>query len=170
MIKYDLNQIKTIPIFNFLENWNRKTNSDSFIYENCPFCSHKWHFVVNKQGSLFYSHNACIKGGSVIDFIQAYENLNFHDSIKFLADKFNVSGDSLIYVDKKKIEKLKRLEEKDSIREKKIINDFFQFLKIKMYDKTFLKVYTWDNIKLLHYIYDLHAYGAYNINKPLDLI
>lgn len=163
MNKYNLDEIKQIPIYNFLEGWNKKNGAKDFIYENCPFCSHKWHFSVSKDGKFFNSYNSCISGGSVIDFVSSFYKLSFYDSIKLLADKYRIEGNNL-KINKYEIEINKKISAMEENREREIINDFFEFLKIKEYDKTFFKILSWNDLKILHYIYDLVAAGAYSFS------
>jgi DNA primase len=164
MITYNLDQIKQIPIYDFLPGWTSQTTSKDFIYENCPFCSHKFHFAVSKNGRYFHSHNSCCKGGSVIDYVSLTQNLNFHDSIKWLSNKYNIQGERIQKINKSEIERNKKISAMEELREREIINDFFEFLKLKEYDKTFFRILNWDNLRILHYIYDLIAAGYYQIS------
>lgn len=163
MKTYNLDQIKQIPIYDFLSGWVRKTTSKDFIYENCPFCSHKWHFAVSKNGKYFHSHNSCCKGGSIIDYISCTQNLSFHESVKWLSNKYDVQGDN-IKINKAEMERNKKISAIEELRNKEIVNDFFAFLKEKQYDKTFFKILNWDELRIIHYIYDLVAAEAYNIS------
>jgi hypothetical protein len=160
--KYNLDEIKQIPIYNFLNGWNKKNGTKDYIYENCPFCTHKWHFSVSKDGKFFTSYNSCTPGGSVIDFISKFYNLSFYDSIKLLADKYKIEGNSKI--NKYDTEKNKKISAIEKNREREIINDFFDFLKVKEYDRTFYKILNWNDLKILHYIYDLVAAGFYHFS------
>jgi DNA primase len=164
MKTYNLDQIREIPIYDFLAGWNRKTISKDFMYENCPFCSHKWHFAVSKNGRYFHSHNSCCKGGSIFDYVSLTHNLSFHESVKWLSNKYNIQGDSIQKISKAEAEKNKKISAMEELREREMVNDFFAFLKEKEYDKTFFKVLNWNESRIIHYIYDLVAAGAYQIS------
>ena len=78
----------------------------------CPFHNEKTpSFTVTPEKNLFYCYG-CHKGGTIFDFIMEIENMDFYDSMKFLAEKAGVelddkySGNS---PDKKKKDALKEL-------------------------------------------------------------
>jgi len=57
----------------------------------CPFHKEKTpSFCVNPQKQIFYCFG-CHKGGNVITFIMEYENLNFVEAVKRLADRANIT-------------------------------------------------------------------------------
>jgi hypothetical protein len=91
------------------------------------------------------------------------ENLSFSESVRKLADRYSVNGSETIKLRKYEIERNKKIAVAEEIRERELINSFFDYLKIKKYDKTFYKILDWDNKKILHYIYDLLAAGAIEI-------
>jgi len=56
----------------------------------CPFHSEKTpSFFVSKERQIFNCFG-CGKKGNVITFIQEYKHLSFIDSLKYLADKYNI--------------------------------------------------------------------------------
>ncbi len=56
----------------------------------CPFHSEKTpSFFVSKERQIFNCFG-CGKKGNVITFIQEYKHLSFVDSLKYLADKYNI--------------------------------------------------------------------------------
>lgn len=164
MKTYNLDQIREIPIYDFLPGWIHQSTSKDFIYENCPFCSHKWHFAVSKNGRYFHSHNSCCKGGSIFDYVSLTQNLSFHEAVKWLSNKYNIQGERIQKINKYEIERNKKISAMEELREREIVNDFFAFLKEKEYDKTFFKILNWNELRILHYIYDLVAAGAYHIS------
>ena len=57
---------------------------------NCPFHNEKTgSFSVSPERQMFKCFG-CGVGGSVINFIQKIENLEFVDSLKFLAELYNI--------------------------------------------------------------------------------
>ncbi len=59
----------------------------------CPFHSEKTpSFSVSKERQLFNCFG-CGEKGDVVGFISKYKHLNFVDSLKFLADKYNIELD-----------------------------------------------------------------------------
>lgn len=73
----------------------------------CPFHKEKTpSFCVNPQKQIFYCFG-CHKGGNVITFIMEYENLNFVEAVKKLADRVNIP----IEIEDKPEAGIKRLKE-----------------------------------------------------------
>lgn len=56
----------------------------------CPFHNERTpSFSVNPQGQYFHCFG-CGVGGDVIKFIQLYENVNFKEAVRILAEEANI--------------------------------------------------------------------------------
>lgn len=78
----------------------------------CPFHNEKTpSFHVNTAKQI-YKCFGCGEGGDVISFIMKMENLDFMDSVKFLANRSGIEiNDNIDEGTKKKLEKIKRFQE-----------------------------------------------------------
>jgi DNA primase len=164
---YEISNIKNIQltsiISNYLLNEKYMKVDVGYIYENCPFCSHKNHFQINKRLNLYSSFSGCCKGGSIIDFIMEVEGLNFQQAISKLGDDFNIpQSEKQFDTSKREREILTLLAEYEDQRILKEINRFFEFLTFMEYDEIFDKsISLVGSTSLLSYIYDLKAGGIY---------
>jgi DNA primase len=159
---YNLDEIKKIPITNFLSGQKRKITK-GYIYELCPFCTHKWHFSVDIHKNLYNSYAQCVQAGDIIDFIRKKENLDFQSAIKMLGENYNVEKKTFKPLQKKELDMIQIHENLEAERIRKIKNDFFRFLKRMQFDKTMFKCIKMDGDRLLHYIYNLEGIGVYKI-------
>ena len=67
--------------------------TDYFRLNPCPFCNHKDCFTFyaghhEKAGT--FKCFSCEKHGDVIEFVQQYQNYEFKDALKFLADRYHI--------------------------------------------------------------------------------
>lgn len=162
-VKYNIDQIKKIPITNFLSG-KRKNVSNGFLYENCLFCEHKWHFRVDIEKNLFLSYSGCVKGGDVIDFIRQKESFSFSEAIEMLGNNYNIEKGKFETIGKKQLKLLKFVSLAEEERLRIMKNDFFNFLKIMEFDKTFEKCLKMSEVRLISYIYNLENIGVYKVN------
>jgi DNA primase len=147
MKSYNIAEIKQIPITNFAEIKNG-------LNEHCPFCEHNDHFYYNKIRNTYKSFSNCCKGGSVIDFIMETRGLNFSAAVNWLGDNYSLNKES---VNMKYVARDKMISEAEINRIKEEIDLFFDS---RPPDEIFFKALKYDNdIKLMHYIYDLKAAG-----------
>jgi DNA primase len=152
MKSYNIAEIKQIPITNFAEIKNG-------LNAHCPFCGHKNHFYYNKNRNTYKSFSNCCKGGSVIDFIMETRGLYFSAAINWLGDNYSLNKES---VNAKYVTRDKLISEAETKRIREEIDLFFNS---DLSDEIFFKALRYDNdIKLMHYIYDLKAAGMYNTN------
>ena len=159
---YNIDEIKKISIMNFVSGKKRKV-SKGYLFEECPFCSHKWHFAIDIQKNLFHSYNSCIQGGDVISFIQKKDNISFKETIEKLGDSYNIRKSDFKPLPNTELNLIKEHQRQESRRIQKIFNDFFRFLKRMKFNKSFEKCLKMDNDRLLHYIYNLEGMGCYKI-------
>ena len=70
-----------------------KRNGDNYM-ALCPFHNEKTpSFVASRKKQIFKCFG-CGESGNVISFIMKYKNINFIESIKFLASKVGIIVDS----------------------------------------------------------------------------
>lgn len=164
---YEISNIKNIQLTSIISNYllNEKCMKVDvgYIYENCPFCSHKNHFQINKRLNLYSSFSGCCKGGSVIDFIMEIEGLNFQQAISKLGDDFNIpQSEKEFDTSKREREILNLLSQHEDQRILDEINRIFDFLTFMEYENEFLKCISLIGTEeLTHYIYGLK--GRYEI-------
>lgn len=81
-LSYDLEQIKQIPIIQFLGEYSMK--SSTRVHYKAPWRNEtKASLVVYTQSNTWWDFGASI-GGSNIDFIMKKEGLDFIESVKYL--------------------------------------------------------------------------------------
>lgn len=157
---YNLDEIKKIPIINFVEG-KRKQLNKYVLFEACSFCTHKWHFQINTEKNFYNSFNSCCKGGTIIDFIAERDKISVQDAIKYLAEKYDITATETI--SRKELKLIRQHEHFEEKRIIKIKNDFFRFLKRMQFDNTLHKCIKMDENRLVHYIYNLEGIGVYKI-------
>jgi hypothetical protein len=107
-----------IRIADYCNTKDFKKTRKGRLLKDCPFCNHKWHFMLNDNNS-YYSYNGCCDGGDSIDFMREKYNKSFSDLVK----EYGLDG---------KIEKPtiadKRIEEVVKFKRKRYIDKAFKYL------------------------------------------
>lgn len=152
-------------IENYLVNTNKTRIDVGYMFEHCPFCQHKNHFQINTRLNLYMSHSGCCRGGSVIDFYMAMNNVNFNEACQQLGQQFNLTK-SVEKVQTNRDKKIiARHEELEAQRLEQLINDFFDWIKVHNNEKLFyraLDLMSKDENRLIHYILNLRSVGYYD--------
>lgn len=169
IINYDKNEIKHIHLTSIISDYivnDKKMRVDiGYIYEYCPFCTHKNHFQINTRDNLYNSFSGCCKGGDVINFVMEIEGIGFKDAINHLGDRFGINKTSIeITESKREREILNLLAEYEEARILKEINKFFDFCKFMEYEDIFNEsVSLVGKDELIHHIYYLREMGIYDV-------
>ncbi len=100
-----LDDIKSkIDIVDFISGYVQLKKSGQNWKGLCPFHSEKTpSFMVTRSKQIFHCFG-CGAGGSVITFVEKYENLSFNESVKLLAKKAGITLTSM-KADKKTLQK-----------------------------------------------------------------
>ena len=56
-----------------------KIQGQYIMFENCPFCNHKNHFVIDKNRNEYHSFSGCVEDGSIIDWYIKKEGKTWKD-------------------------------------------------------------------------------------------
>jgi hypothetical protein len=79
--KIDLEYLKSnIKIDDYCNIRNSKKTKKGRLLKDCPFCTNKWHFMLNDNNS-YYSYNCCCQGGDSIDFMREKCGKSFEDLV-----------------------------------------------------------------------------------------
>ena len=63
----------------------QRVNDSTYRINPCPICGHKDHFTIYPDTNSYSSFNKdCCKGGSIIDFMQEIEDLEFNKAVRRL--------------------------------------------------------------------------------------
>lgn len=166
---YDKNEIKHIHLNSIISDYvvnDKKMRVDiGYIYEYCPFCTHKNHFQINVKENLYNSFNGCCKGGDIISFIMEIEGISFKNAVNHLGDRFGINKTSIeITESKREREILNLLAEYEEAKTLKEINKFFDFCKFMEYEDIFFEALSLvGNGRIIHYIYNLKGMGIYDV-------
>ena len=77
--KIDTEYLKSkIRIVDYCNLKHSKKTRKGRLLKDCPFCNHKWHFMLNDNNS-YYSYNNCCQGGDSIDFMREKYGKSFKD-------------------------------------------------------------------------------------------
>lgn len=154
--------LKTI-ISDYMISGKKMKVDVGYIYEDCPFCSHKNHFQVDITKNLYNSFNGCCKGGDVIKFMMEIEGIGFKDAITKLGDRFNIGKTKFERTQsKRELEILTLLTKHQDYQLEKEINKIFDFLIFMEYEKEFWKCISMVGTpELNHYCFGLK--GRYEI-------
>ena len=80
-----------LDIVDFLKQYLELKPSGKNYKANCPFHREKTpSFMVSPERQSWHCFGACNEGGDAISFLMKYENLEFYDALKVLAEKTGV--------------------------------------------------------------------------------
>ncbi len=80
-----------IDIVDFIRGYLTVTGAGKYFKANCPFHKEKTpSFMISPERQSWYCFGGCNEGGDVIAFLMKYENLEFFEAIKVLAEKAGV--------------------------------------------------------------------------------
>jgi DNA primase len=101
----DIELIKSkIDIVDFISEHVALKKAGRHFKGLCPFHSEKTpSFIVSPERQSWYCFGACAQGGDAISFIQKYENLEFVEALKIMADKAGVILTGFAPTDKTKL-------------------------------------------------------------------
>jgi hypothetical protein len=80
-----------IRIADYCNLKHSKKTKKGRLLKDCPFCNHKWHFIINDNNS-YYSYNCCCQGGDSIDFMREKYGKSFKD----LASEYGLEKKDLV--------------------------------------------------------------------------
>lgn len=110
-----------IRIADYVNTKQYKKTKRGRLLKDCPFCEHKWHFILNDNNS-YYSCSCCCQGGDSIDFMQE----KFGKSYADLLSEYNISKDDL-----REDEAGKRIQSIISYKRKRYIDKAYDYLERK---------------------------------------
>ena len=96
----DLNHAKEeirnrIDIVDYIGQFVKLERRSNVYFGLCPFHSEKTpSFCVNPNNQTWYCFGQCRKGGDIFKFVEEYNNMNFFESVKYLAEKLDITIDS----------------------------------------------------------------------------
>ena len=70
-----------IRIADYVNTKQYKKTKRGRLLKDCPFCEHKWHFILNDNNS-YHSCSCCCQGGDSIDFMREKYNKSYKDLLE----------------------------------------------------------------------------------------
>lgn len=88
----DAERIKEkLPIADFLRSYVKLIPAGRNFKALCPFHSERTpSFVVSPEKGLWYCFGSCGEGGDVIKFVMKFENLDFGEALRYLAERAGI--------------------------------------------------------------------------------
>src|ERR1700722_7918904 len=91
MISIPIEEVKErLNIVDVVSSYVPLKRAGTYYRANCPFHKEKTPSFVVSPGKQFWHCFGCGKGGDVIAFVMEYENLEFKEALKILAERAGV--------------------------------------------------------------------------------
>ena len=107
-------QIKDkLDLADFLKNYLNLSPAGKNFKANCPFHKEKTpSFIVSPERQIWHCFG-CSSGGDVIGFLMRYENIEFIEALKILAEKVGLDFRQHGNADQKQYDKLYEINQND---------------------------------------------------------